>query len=89
MAEREGFSGFGVFMAFLGGAAAGAAVAILMAPQSGEETREKLLGYATDGKGKVQQLPQALKTAYAQASEVAKDAFTEAYRTIEKSNGST
>lgn len=89
MAEREGFSGFGVFLAFLGGAAAGAAVALLIAPMSGEETRDKLLGYANDGKDKVQRVPQALKSAYAQASEVAKDAFTEAYRTADRGNGST
>lgn len=87
MAEREGFSGFGVFMAFIGGAAAGAAVALLMAPTSGEEMRDKLLGFATDGKDAVQRVPKALKSAYSQASEVAKDAFTEAYRSVEQTNG--
>lgn len=86
MAEREGFSGFGVLLAFLGGAAAGAAVALLMAPTSGEETREKLLGYANQGKDSVTRVPQALKSAYAQASETAKDAFTEAYSTVNRNS---
>ena len=87
MSDREGFSGFGVFLAFIGGAAAGAAVALLMAPTSGEETRDKLLGYANDGKEKVTRVPQALKSAYAQATEVARDAFTEAYRTVDRTSG--
>jgi gas vesicle protein len=87
MADREGFSGFGVFLAFLGGAAAGAAVALLMAPTSGEETRDKLLGYANEGKDKVTRVPQALKSAYAQATEVARDAFSEAYKTVERTTG--
>lgn len=89
MADRDGFSGFGVFLAFVGGAAAGAAVALLMAPSSGEETREKLLGYANQGKDSVTRVPQALKSAYAQASETAKDAFTEAYRTVDRTNGNS
>jgi gas vesicle protein len=88
MAERDGFSGFGVFLAFLGGAAAGAAVALLYAPQSGEETRDQLLGYANQGKDKVQRVPAALKSAYTQATEVAKDAFTEAYKTVDRTNNS-
>lgn len=89
MADRDGFSGFGVFLAFLGGAAAGAAAALLLAPQSGEQTREQLLGYANQGKEGVTRVPQALKSAYAQASEVAKDAFTEAYRSVERPNGNS
>lgn len=83
MEDRVGYSGFGVFLAFLGGAVAGAAVALLVAPSSGEETREKLLSMANDGKERVTRVPQALKSAYAQASEVARDAFTEAYRQVE------
>lgn len=86
MVEREGFSGFGVFMAFLGGAVAGAAVALLYAPQSGDETRDRLLGYVNQGKDKMQRVPTALKSAYSQATEVARDAFSEAYK--ERTNNS-
>lgn len=80
MNERSGFSGFGVFLAFLGGAAAGAAVAMLYAPLTGEEARQKLLDLAENGRDRVQRMPQALKSAYAQATETARDAFVEAYQ---------
>ena len=81
MYEREeGFSGIGLFLAFLGGAAAGAVTAIMLAPATGEETRAKLRDMALNSKNKVTRVPKALKSAYSQAAEVAKDAFGEAYR---------
>jgi gas vesicle protein len=86
MTDRDGFSGFGIFLAFLGGAAAGAAAAMLLAPVSGEEARQKLLEIANEGRDRVQHLPQALKSAYAQASETARDAFSEAYHQVERNN---
>lgn len=85
MDREDGFSGFGLFLAFLGGAAAGAATALLLAPTSGEETRAKLKDYAVNSKKKVQRVPNALKSAYSQAAEVAKDAFGEAYRDAQSS----
>jgi len=42
--ERE--SAAGVLLAFLSGAALGAVAALLLAPQSGRESREQLRGYA-------------------------------------------
>lgn len=82
MDREDGFSGLGLFLAFLGGAAAGAATALLLAPQSGEETRAKLKDMAANSKNKVQRVPKALKSAYSQAAETAKDAFGEAYREV-------
>ena len=87
MIEKSGYSGLGIFFAFLGGAVAGAATALLLAPASGEETREKLLDYANQGKDKVSRMPQAIASAYSQAAEVAKDAFSEAYTTAERTLG--
>jgi gas vesicle protein len=46
MAEQNG----GVLVAFIAGAIAGAAVALLFAPASGEETREYLGQRAREGK---------------------------------------
>lgn len=85
MEDRSGFGVFGLCLAFLGGAAAGAAVALLAAPASGEETRERLLELANAQKDKATRVPKALKSAYAQATTAAKDGFAETYRT----NGST
>jgi gas vesicle protein len=59
--------------AFLGGAAAGAAVALLTAPKSGRETRKQLRGYAESGVDKGRQLPEAVKA----ASGAAREAFSE------------
>lgn len=73
MSERNGFGAGQLFLAFLGGAAAGAAVAILTAPRSGRDTRAQLGGYLQTGREKTLQLPQAVKA----ASVAARDAFTE------------
>ena len=45
MADDQG-SAAGVLLAFLSGAAIGAVAALLLAPQSGRESREQLRGYA-------------------------------------------
>ena len=50
MSEDRGAGG--VMVAFMLGAVAGAAVALLMAPASGEETRRKLGDRARDGRDK-------------------------------------
>ena len=48
-------NGTGVLMAFIAGAAVGAAVALLFAPASGEETRELLGQKAREGKAKARE----------------------------------
>jgi gas vesicle protein len=50
MANDRGSSGAGVLLAFVAGAAVGAAVALLFAPASGEETRDYLGQRARDGR---------------------------------------
>jgi gas vesicle protein len=83
--EKSGSNGLAVLMAFVGGAVAGAAAALLLAPVSGEEARQKLIDLASVGKDKVARMPKAIASAYSQASEVAKDAFSEAYDAAERS----
>jgi gas vesicle protein len=51
----NGNSGGSVLLAFILGAAAGAAVALLYAPASGEETRRKLAEKAKEGRDKVEE----------------------------------
>jgi gas vesicle protein len=46
MADDRGCSPSTVVLAFLSGAAVGAVAALLLAPQSGKESREQLRGYA-------------------------------------------
>lgn len=53
MAQQQSDSGASVLLAFLAGAAVGAAVALLFAPASGEETREAVKGKAREGRDKV------------------------------------
>lgn len=51
MCDERGSSG-SVILAFLLGGVIGAGVALLTAPQSGRETREKMRGYADEGRKK-------------------------------------
>lgn len=46
---NQGGSGAGIVLAFLAGAAVGAAVALLFAPASGQQTREYLSERAREG----------------------------------------
>jgi gas vesicle protein len=50
MANQSGVGAGGVMLAFIAGAVAGAAVALLFAPASGEETREYLNERAREGR---------------------------------------
>jgi gas vesicle protein len=55
MADDQG-SQAGVFFAFLSGAALGAVAALLLAPQTGSESREQLRGYARRAEGNLREL---------------------------------
>ena len=55
MANTDNSSG-AVLLAFVLGAAAGAAIALLYAPASGEETRRRLAAKAREGRDKVEAL---------------------------------
>jgi len=52
MARETGGSAGAVFVAFILGAVAGAAVALLAAPASGEETRRRLSEKAREGRAR-------------------------------------
>jgi gas vesicle protein len=69
--------GFGhLFLAMLGGAAAGAAAAYLTAPRTGLETRRRIQAVADDARGTVERVPLALR----KATEAARDAFNDTLR---------
>jgi gas vesicle protein len=71
--ERTGFTGGQVCLGFLAGAAAGAVTAVLSAPRSGTDTRRRIRDLAEEGRERAQRIPEAL----AEATEAAKQAFTE------------
>ncbi len=52
MSENNGFSASSVFLAFILGGVVGAGITLLMAPQAGSETREKIKDLAEDVKEK-------------------------------------
>jgi gas vesicle protein len=53
MARNDNVGGGAVLLAFVAGAVAGAAVALLFAPATGEETREYIGQRAREGREKV------------------------------------
>lgn len=53
MSENNGFSASSVILAFILGGVVGAGITLLMAPQSGKETRDKLKDITDDVKEKV------------------------------------
>jgi gas vesicle protein len=74
MNERSGYGALHLLTAFLGGAVAGAAAALLLAPQSGRETRAQIAGKLDQGRDFTKRIPDAVKG----AGGAAKEAFTKA-----------
>ena len=73
---RTGFTGAQLFLAALGGAAAGAAIALLTAPKPGREVRAQIGETLKNGREKARHLPGAVKV----ASSAARNAFVDAMR---------
>lgn len=73
MNENNGFTGGQIALAFAGGAAAGAIIALLTAPQSGAKTRADIRDRALASTESMTRLPRAVQGAVGAAS----DAFTE------------
>ncbi len=63
MAKDDSVGGGAVLVAFIAGAVAGAAVALLFAPATGEETREYLGQRAREGREKVVDAARQFRTA--------------------------
>lgn len=80
MSDNNQYSGAHLLISFLAGAAAGAAVALLTAPQSGSESRGMIRTWARDAQGKAVRVPAALKSAYERAAHAAREAFVQSLR---------
>jgi gas vesicle protein len=58
-----------VLLAFVGGGVAGAAVALLLAPQSGRESRDQLRGYARRAEEDIHEFAEKATEALGQAAD--------------------
>jgi gas vesicle protein len=67
MADDRGYSLGAVGLAFVTGGLAGAAVALLLAPQSGRKSREQVRGYARRAEEQVHELADTTAQALDQA----------------------
>lgn len=76
MADDRGSSAAGVLLAFLSGASIGAIAALLLAPQSGRESRKQLRGYARRAEDNLHELA-------GRASEVIEEAVGEGQEFLE------
>jgi len=79
MNDSRGSSTTGLVLAFLAGAVSGAVAALLTAPRSGRETRDRIKDLARDLAGRTVRVPPALNGAYSRAAEAARRAFIEAF----------
>lgn len=74
------YTGGQLALAVIGGALAGAAVALLVAPKSGRETRRQLEGYLDTARERASRVPEALRS----AGIAAKDAMDREYVVVRK-----
>ncbi len=81
MADERGISAGTVMLAFLSGAALGAVAALLMAPQSGRESREQLRGYAKRAEEDFRDFAGRAGEAFEEALEQGKE-FVEAKKSV-------
>ncbi len=82
--QHTRYSSGQLFATFLGGAATGVAIALLTAPKSGKESRERIAGYLHQKGDAAARLPSAVKA----ASHAAKEAFSQSvnHRIVQSSN---
>jgi gas vesicle protein len=80
MADDRG-SAAGVVLAFLSGAALGAVAALLLAPQSGRESRERLRGYAHRAEEELRDLAGRAGEAFEEAVDEGRE-FVEAKKSV-------
>jgi gas vesicle protein len=81
MADDRGSSTATVLLAFLSGAALGAVAALLLAPQSGRDSREQLRGYARTAEDKLRDLAGRAGEAFEEVVEQGRD-FVESKKSV-------
>ena len=77
MSNNDHFTPGHLLLAFLGGAAAGAAVAYLTAPRSGAELRQSISDSYSKKRDEVARLPTALRAGYNAGTAAARESFAD------------
>jgi gas vesicle protein len=81
MADDRGSAAAGVVLAFLTGAALGTVAALLLAPQTGRESREQLRGYARRAEGSLRDLADRAGETFEEVVEEGKE-FVESKKSV-------
>jgi gas vesicle protein len=76
--EGGGFKGSHLLVAFLAGAAAGAILGYLTAPESGRRSRERVKKAARSAERAVREAPTRLRDSWARAAEAVRDTLEDA-----------
>ena len=84
MREEGGYCSGSIFLSFLLGGIVGAAVALLLAPESGRETRHKIKEFAGDMKDKVRDYADDVRGKVTSTVEKSKDFYEEKKSSIAK-----
>jgi gas vesicle protein len=77
MGREDGYNAGSVLMAFVLGGAVGAGIALLLAPQSGVETRRRIREFADEAKGKASEYACTAKETVTSTVDRAKDLYEE------------
>jgi gas vesicle protein len=67
MESKQGYGTGALLLAFAAGATAGAVAALLLAPEAGQDTRERLARLASRSERKLKLASDAFRTAYLEA----------------------
>lgn len=79
MSDTHRYGNAALILAVFAGAAVGAVAALLTAPRSGRETRERLGAMARDATDRAAHMKPALGRATVRAAQAARDAFTRTF----------
>lgn len=77
MRHEGGYSNIDLFLSFLFGGVIGAGLALLLAPQSGRETRQKIKEFTDEAKEKAKKYTEDVKGKATSTAEKGKDFFEE------------
>ena len=77
MREESGYSAGSIFLSFILGGIVGAGLALLLAPESGSETRKKIKEFAEDVKDKAKDYTEDVRGKFTSTMEKGKELYEE------------